>query len=95
MSDKKKKYDDDDGRTVADMSGLDRQLPFGMGYVRTDKIKKRDTEDNKDTPEWESSFTPDERRIYVFAALKAALLIGAVFIVCIGALIALLLLIWS
>lgn len=40
-------------------------------------------------------FTRDERRIYAFAALKAALLIGLAFVVGLGLVILLLTKIWS
>ena len=43
---------------------------------------------------WESTLTPEERRMTVLAAVKAALLIGLVFIAGIGAVILLMVLFW-
>jgi hypothetical protein len=99
MSDKKKKYDEDDGRTIADMSSIDRQLPLGMGFVRDIPVKKPQKSEksgsDREIPEWESTLSREERKIYVFAALKAAMLIGGVFLLGLGGVIVLLMLLWN
>ncbi len=80
-------YDDDDGRTVADMSGL-RPNPDGMFPV--------DPEEGEDERPWESTnLTKEERRAYIMGALGAALAIAAVFIAVFGILIWLLLTFWA
>ena len=71
---KKRTYEDDDGRTIADMSGLE---PMPMLFPRIPKAKKEseEPEGNDDRP-WENgeAFTDDQRRAAVGGALKAALL---------------------
>ena len=85
----KRTYDDDDGRVIADMSGLDRPSMF---VPRARKKDERPPEDD-DRP-WESMLTPEERRITILAALKAALLIALAFILGLGAVILLMVLLW-
>ena len=75
----RKIYDDDDGRTIADMSGLDGGFsnPFG-------KKKKPSEPDQKQNPHQEPIMTKKEEFWYIMGALKAALLIGGAFIVGLG-----------
>ena len=89
---KRRTYDDDDGRTIADMSGVSR--PNAFVYRRADdaRPKKRERMEREGDP---SPYTSEERRMYVFAALKASLLIAAVFIVGLGAAILAMILLWS
>lgn len=97
MARRKKVYDDDDGRTIADMSGVSRPSMFG---VRSPAGKKPQSDqklpESSDRP-WEEQdqLSPEERRMYIFGALRAALLIALVFIVGLGLAIALMLWIWS
>lgn len=93
MARKRKGYDDDDGRTVADMSGVFPQRmwmpgrPPGSGTDRRAQKAGRQEADGEE-------MTGRERRWYVLGALKAALLIAAVFLVAFGLLIALLIAVW-
>ena len=80
-----KRYDDDDGRTVADMSGVSR--PNLLSFRRTnDEQPARPAptpeEPAEDRP-WDTSgqFTREERHAYILGALGAALLIGLAFAV--------------
>ncbi|MBR6545514.1 MAG: hypothetical protein IKT72_01090 [Clostridia bacterium] len=82
---KKKSYEDDDGRTVADMSELERMPLF---LPRFPKRKKGEGES-------ELQMSRSERRATVLAALGAALAIAAVFAVAIAGIIALLILLWT
>lgn len=89
-----KEYEDDDGRTIADMSGVSHPSMFGhlAGSVR------RKEEPRQEAPQEEGEnppFTPKERRMYALGALKAALLIGLAYLVGLAAVIGLLLLVWS
>ena len=84
-----KKYDDDDGRTIADMSDLTPSSPF-----RSKKITEQNREPSEGRGPDPLPFTHQERLLYVFAALKAALLIGLTFLVGLGLLIWLLTLLW-
>ena len=79
-------YDDDDGRTIADMSDVHSSpvlIPRGK--------RNRHTEPPKPA---EEDWDPRDRKVYIFAALRAALMIAMVYAVGFGLLIGLLLLIW-
>ena len=73
---KQKTYDDDDGRTIADMSGVGRS---GMFTFRS--FKKNSTfrkPDDEEAPK--EDYTSDQRKAAVGGALSAALLIAGAFI---------------
>ena len=88
----KKVYDDDDGRTIADMSGLDFPGAFSFRGVRPKKPepeREGNRSETNDRP-WEAQkdqFSKSERRMAILGALKAAMLIGAAYIVGLGLLI--------
>ena len=88
---RKRDYADDDGRTIVDMSGVEdvNRISF---VPRTPETKNDVADDNAPPPE---PISKEERRLYVFAALKAALLIAAVFLVGIALAIWLLLRLWT
>ncbi|MDE7171415.1 MAG: hypothetical protein K2O11_05995 [Oscillospiraceae bacterium] len=77
----KKVYDDDDGRTIADMSGIERQSLFLPRIPKRDRpAPPAQPEPERDRP-WETSeLSPEERRWYILGALKASLLIALAFI---------------
>ena len=88
----KKVYDDDDGRTIADMSGLEFPGAFSFRGVRPKKPEPEREGDRSGTADrpWEAQkdqFSKSERRMAILGALKAALLIGAAYIVGLGLLI--------
>ena len=88
----KKVYDDDDGRTIADMSGLDFPGAFSFRGVRPKKPEPEREEERSGTNDrpWEAQmdqFSRSERRMAILGALKAALLIGSAYIVGLGLLI--------
>lgn len=85
MSKKKKVYDDDDGRTIADMRMIERPRPFG-GPPPVDIAG----EDGKEKPPVDK----EVRRAYVLSALLAALAIGAAFAVGLGLIIFLMTALW-
>ena len=77
-------YEDDDGRTVADMSGLE---PQPMLIPRTHKRRNRADFREPDTPEandrpWDTSgeLNREERNAAVRGALTAGLLIALAFL---------------
>ena len=82
-------YENDDGHTVADMSDISRPPTF---IPRRDQKKQESFLFEKKE---EEPFTREERRIYIFAALKASLLIAAAFIVGLGAAILVMVLAWG
>ena len=87
---KQKTYDDDDGRTIADMSGVQRGSMF---LPRS--LKKHGTFAEKEEEEaTEPQYTNEQRRTAVGGALTAAMLIAGVFIGAGAIVIAILTLIW-
>lgn len=80
---------EDDGRTIADMSGV--SSPWGMTPDRPSAPRQGEQEDGQFVP----PFTRKERFRYVLVALGAALLIALAFLVGIGLVIALLLWLWG
>ena len=89
---KRKVYEDDDGHTIADMSGISRPSAF---VPRRETPQRKEREDSFLFEKNEAPFTREERRMYVFAALKASLLIAAAFIVGLGAAILAMVLAWG
>lgn len=97
---RKKEWDDDDGRTIASMSDVGRQNLFiprkPIHDERKQNVPETEERSKKDRP-WEQGeqFTKQERRWYVFGALRAALLIAMAFIVGLGLAILAMILLWS
>ena len=86
---KQKTYDDDYGRTIADMSGVQRDSMF---LPRS--LKKHGTFAEKEEEAAEPQYTNEQRRTAVGGALTAAMLIAGVFIGAGAIVIAILTLIW-
>jgi len=67
---RKKTYDDDDGRVIADMSDLDRQpmlLP---------RFRRKKEESDPDAQQ----MSKEDRMVIIKSAIGASLLIGGIFI---------------
>lgn len=87
----KKKYDDDDGRTIFDMSAVEKPnlFSFNPPYMDEERPRKKGDDEPQtanDRP-WESSndeMPHEMRRAYVWGALKASLLIASAFVAGIG-----------
>lgn len=91
---RKREYDDDDGRTIADMSGVGR--PGMVSFRRSTGDEDRPEPRHEDAGSGYGPFeNKEERWMYIFGALRAALLIALVFILGLGLVTALLLLIWK
>lgn len=97
MMAKKRTYQEDDGRTIADMSGIE---PSPMLFPRFPGRRKQQPsgmeKPTQDRP-WETApqYTDEERRAAMSGALKAAMLLAGVFIAA-GALVILgMQLLWS
>lgn len=91
MARRNKVYDDDDGRTIADMSdvtGPSMFLPRRSG-------RRQEPEAQTASSGTQQDWDPKDRRLYIFGALLAALLIALVYAVGFGLIIGLLLLIWK
>ncbi len=91
MAKRNKVYDDDDGRTIADMS--DVAGPSMFLPRRSGRHQKPQVQDQPSAPE--SDWEPKDRRMYVLGALRAALFIALVYAVGFGLVIGLLILIWK
>lgn len=90
-------YEDDDGRTIADMGGVTRpgmfgHLPGGLEERRADH--ESETEDFFSAEE-KDLLPKEQRRWYILGAMKGALLIGLVYIVGMCLVILLMLLAWG
>ena len=80
---KKKIYDDDDGRTIADMSEVSRQsLLIPRKPVHSDKSNNEvnDISSQNDKPWEEDKLTKGERFAFAFGAMSAAAVIALIFI---------------
>ena len=90
MKRQKKTYDDDDGRTIADMSGVEKPKPFGDWFpsLNTGPSEKEGDEKKEPIPR-------ETRRAYVLSAVLASLLIAFVFAFFIGLAILLMTLFWK
>lgn len=92
-------YEDDDGRTIADMSDIGRQ-PSLLASLRGARAEKpqppREDKPAQDRP-WESQekLSPELQRAAMWGALKAALLIGAVYVAAAAVIILLMQLVWT
>jgi len=67
---------EDDGRTIADMSGVEGPRLFGARLAKP----KGDGEQETKRKSEEEGFSKEFRRMYVSIALKATLAIAAIFI---------------
>ncbi len=79
----------DDGRRIADMSGVEAPSLFGHlpWREKTPPAAPQEPDAN--------ALAPEERRIYMWAAIKAALFTAAFYIVGFGVLIRALIWLWS
>lgn len=88
MSRKKRVYEDDDGRTIADMSDISAPSLFVPRSVPT---SKKAPEPQKEKRPWEDTgYSKKERLMIVLGVTKGALLIGLAYILGIGLLVGLL-----
>ena len=92
-------YEEDDGRTIADMSGIESQ-PLLVPRIRkrADRadFREPDAPEANDRP-WDTSgeLSREERNAAIRGALKAGLLIAGVYILAAAALIVAMQLLWS
>lgn len=89
---------EDDGRTIADMSGVTRPSMFGHmpSVLRHERQTKQAETPEKEHPPWEEqSLTRREQLGYVLGAMGAALCIGLIYIVVLGLIILLMVVCWT
>lgn len=96
MAKDKRSYEEDDGRTIADMSGIESQ-PMFLPRSRKRRRDLVEPESSASERPWEESgkFSREERNAAVRGALKASFLIAGVYIVGLGLLIWALLALWQ
>lgn len=85
---KKPKWEDD-GRTIADMSGVEH--PSLFGHLPRKKRKENEPNDSPEQP----TMTKEQNRAYIGGALLAGLLIAGVFILAGAIAIALMIAVWT
>ena len=87
-----KKYDDDDGRVIADMSDLPSQSILGAWFGLRGRQRQKPEEELRPSRE---ELSGEDRRVVMLAAIRAALSIGLVYVVIFAAVIAILLFVWK
>ena len=90
-----REYEDDDGRTVADMSEVHHRNLFIPRSNPHQESPERENEKNESTSNHNPPLNRKETRSFIMGALSAGLLIALVFIIGLGLAIAIMLLIWN
>ncbi len=104
MARKKRRYEDDDGRTIADMSGVERRDPFSFHSIR--ETDDGATPPDGDPPQSGADYSEYYRRREtevskgeafhaIMGSLGAGLLVAGIFIVVFAIVITLMLLFWK
>ncbi|MBR0542285.1 MAG: hypothetical protein IJK26_08785 [Clostridia bacterium] len=78
----KKRYDDDDGRTIADMSGIERtpMLVPKFPKAKSSQSEAENAEASDERPWEQQGLSKQERRSFIFGAMSATALIALLFI---------------
>lgn len=84
---------EDDGRVIADMSGVERPSLFGAGMPQRREGPRAEAPARRREPD--VRFTTTERLWMALGALKAGLVVGLVYVVFLGLVIVALLAIWN
>ena len=95
-------YDDDDGRVVADMSGIDDRsivgrwlgLPEGKVKSRREITDRQERQSLRADAYGSGEMDSEERRFFIFGAMKASLLVGMAYLVVFAIVIGIFVLIW-
>ena len=75
----KKIYDDDDGRTIADMSGIQRQ-PLMIPRFKKKEKPASESEAEREKPEWEKDeLNRKQRGALIGGTLLATIVVLAIF----------------
>lgn len=88
---------EDDGRVIADMSGVGRPSLFGVDVPtrRSDPAREGDRGRDPERREPEVELTTKERVWMILGALKAGLSVSIVYVIFLAVVIAVMLLVWS
>ena len=76
---KRKQYEDDDGRQIADMSGLNES--WYSYRIKKKPKKKMQSDDSEKTIENLPPLSKEDSKSLVFRAVGAGLLVGFIFII--------------
>ena len=81
MARPRKTYDDDDGRTIVDMSGVERRNLWGFRFPESASSKREEQGEQKPDRPWDTSgqITGRERLSLILGALGAAFLVALPF----------------
>lgn len=91
---KEREFEDDDGRTIVDMRGVEKMPLFGSLVPPSRRELEKPTE-KKDPWKEEYRMSNGEKFWYILGSLKAALLIASAYIIGLGAIILLMILVFS
>jgi len=94
MGKKPKKTFEDDGRTIADMSGVERPSLFGFKSSGSGQ-KKPENGENSGKDKEQTQMTKQQTKSYIGGALLAGLLIAGAFILAGAIAIAVMLAVWT
>ncbi len=87
---------EDDGRTIASMEDVERPSLMGaLGRVRTGGQRPETQQSKRPVYAGQDEVSGEHRRWYILGMLRAALMIGGVYIIAFAVIILLLLLLWS
>ena len=90
-----KQYDDDDGRTIVDMSQVpDGSLLSGWTSGASRERKQAERKQRDPLPGEDVPVPPEERRMFLKGTMRATLLIGLAYLAGLGLVIWLMTLIW-
>ena len=92
--DSDREFEEDDGRTIADMSGVERPSLFGFRSSGSGSKKPENGENGSHTEE-QTPMTKQQSKSYIGGALLAGLLIAGVFILAGAVAIAVMLAVWT
>ncbi len=81
MARRKKTFDDDDGRTIVDMSGVERPNLWGFRFPESAPSKREEPREQRPDRPWDTSnqISGRERLSLILGALGAAFLVALPF----------------
>ena len=94
----RKEYDEsDDGRVVADMTGVERRRVMMPKRPTGTRGELQNPVPEKESPSYyyEEEVSSEQRRWYILGTLKAGLSLGAVYVIVFGIVIALMVFFWT
>ncbi len=90
-----KHYEDDDGRTIADMSGVSSSGLLSGWTGGAGKAARKRSSSTSDNPYSDPIMDRSQRHWFILGTLKATMMIAAVYIIGVAVVFGLIGLIWS